>query len=165
MGGLQTSGSEVVAFDDIGVDELPEVKLLTIGQRSLLLGYLSTGDKTAANKLAGYARDSDAASSWRSRKMQNAIKAVADAELRGPAVLKAVQTMTSLMDDKPGRSDSVRLKAAAWVLDAASLGAKGDDAGLGKKKLGDMTAEELEQFIASQQNVIDGNMVNITPNK
>lgn len=95
--------------------------------------------------------------------MQAAAKAVADAQLRGPSVIKAIRTMDELMDEKAGRSDSVRIKAAAWVLDAASLGVKGDDTSLGKKRLADMTADELEQFIASQRAVVNDNMIDVTP--
>ncbi len=40
MGGLQT---EVLSPDEIHADELPEVKLLTVGQKALLLGYLTDG--------------------------------------------------------------------------------------------------------------------------
>ena len=101
--------------------------------------------------------------------MQDAIKAVADAELRGPAVVKAVRTMIELMDEKPGRSDNVRIKAAAWVLEAADLGAKGDGDGLSKKKLSDMTAEELGQFIESQRGIVanggHAQMIDVTPKK
>jgi hypothetical protein len=163
MGGIQTSGSEVVPFDETGVDDLPEVKLLTSGQRSLLLGYLTTGKLDGA--AAGYRYQGAAISAWGSKRMQAAVKAVANAELRGPTIIKAVRTMSELMEAAPGRSDSVRIKAAAWVLEAGGLGAKGEDDGLGKKKLGDMTADELEQFIASQRAVVDGNMKDVTPNK
>lgn len=169
MGGLQTSGSEVVALED-GFDELPEVKLLTSGQRSLLVGFLTTGEKnTALEQSAGYGSGAAAATAWRSKRMQDAIKAVANAELRGPMVLRAVRTMNELMQEKAGRSDNVRIKAAAWVLEAASLGAKHDDSGLGRKPLAEMTEDELAQFIESQRGVIEreghAGIINITPNK
>lgn len=164
MGGIRT---EVMPLDEINADELPEVKLLTVGQKALLLGYLTDG--SLDHVAAGYSYAGAAATAWRSKRMQAAVKAVADAQLRGPAVIKAVRTVIELMDAAPGRSDTVRIKAAAWVLDAATLGVKGDSGGLDKKPLAEMTEAELAQFIESQRGVIerDGHagIINVTPNK
>lgn len=169
MGGVQTSGSEVVPVDVDGIDDLPEVKLLTSGQRSLLLGYIASGGKNSdLESEAGYLSGAGAAAAWRSKRMQDAIKAVAQADLRGPALLKAVRTMTELMDEKTGRSDNVRIKAAAWVLEAGGLGSKSDDDGLGRVPLAEMTEDQLSAFIASQRSVIerDGHagIIDVTPN-
>lgn len=167
MGGLQSGASEVIPFDDAGVDDLPEVKLLTVGQKALLMGYLTTGKLDAAS--AGYKYAGAAATAWGGRRMQAAIKAIANAEMRGPAILKAVRTMTELMEEAPGRSDNVRIKAAAWVLEAGGLGAKHDDDGIGKKPLAEMTEDELARFIEAQAGVIarDGHagIIDVTPNK
>lgn len=170
MGGVQTSGSELVPIDLDGVEHLPEVKLLTSGQRHLLLGYLaSDGENSDIEKVAGYGSGAAAAAAWRSKRMQDAIKAVSQADLRGKALLKAVRTMTELMDEKPGRSDNVRIKAAAWVLEAGGLGSKSEDDGLGRVPLAEMTEDQLSAFIASQRSVIerDGHagIIDVTPNK
>lgn len=165
MGGLQTSESEVVAFDET----LPELRALSQQTRTLVLEYLLTGDREAAEASAGYGSGAAAASAWRSKGAQAAIKALTRAEIHGPAVVQAIRTMTELMEVKPGRSDAVRLTAAKWVLESAGHGAKADSDGLSDKPLAEMTEDELARFIAAQSAVIERNghagVIDVTPNK
>lgn len=142
--------SALLSIDEI--DDLPEVKLLNDLQRRLLLGFLQTGDKSAANRLAGYEEDHLVAASWRSRPMQEACQAVAMAEMRGVGVLRATRTMIGLMDDK--NSPTIRFKAAKWVQEVAGMGQSATSGGLIDKPLAEMTQAELARFIEAQRAVI-----------
>ena len=135
----------------------------------MVLEYLFTGDQEAAEAAAGYANRAVAAAAWRGSRVQAAIKALTRSHIRGPSVIKAIRTMDELMDEKPGRSDAVRLTAAKWVLESAGHGAKADSDGLSDKPLAEMTEDELGRFIASQAAVIERNghagVIDVTPNK
>lgn len=165
MGGLQTATASVASYEEM----MPELKLLTSGQISLVLGFLASGDKEEAEALAGYASAAAASAAWRSPRVQAAIKALVRSELNGAAVITAIRTMQELMEAKAGRSDAVRLTAAKWVLESAGHGAKQDSGGLGDKPLAEMTEDELARFIASQSAVIERNghagIIDVTPNK
>ena len=165
MGGLQTATASVASYEEM----MPELRGLTAQARTMVLEYLLTGDREVAEQAAGYGNAAAAATAWRGKRVQEAIKALARAEIRGPAVIMAIRTMTELMEVKPGRSDAVRLTAAKWVLESAGHGAKADSDGLGDKPLAEMTEDELSRFIASQSAVIERNghagIIDVTPNK
>jgi hypothetical protein len=165
MGGIQTADASIASYEEM----MPELRLLTVGQKSLVLGYLATGDKEASSRDAGYSSTAAAEAAWRSPRVQAAIKALARAEIQGAAVIMAVRTMQELMEAKPGRSDAVRLTAAKWVLESAGHGAKADPGGLSDKPLAEMTEDELARFITAQQGVIDkhghAGIIDVTPNK
>jgi hypothetical protein len=165
MSGIRTEVREVAPFDDT----LPELRALSHQTRTLVLEYLLTGDKEVAEAAAGYGSGAAAASAWRSKGAQAAIKALTRAEIHGEAVVLAIRTMKELMVERPGRSDAVRFSAAKWVLESAGHGAKADNDGLGDKPLAEMTESELARFIESQRSVIerDGHagLISVTPDK
>lgn len=165
MGGIQAVGVGSASCEEM----LPELRALSHQTRTLVLEYLLTGDRQAAEAAAGYGSGAAAASAWRSKGAQAAIKALTRAEIHGEAVILAIRTMKELMTEKVGRSDAVRLTAAKWVLESAGHGAKADSDGLSDKPLAEMTEDELGRFIASQAAVIERNghagVIDVTPNK
>lgn len=59
---------------------------------------------------------------------------------------------------------SARLAAAKWTLEASGEGIGGTRQQRSKhKELHEMTVEELTQFIAAQQKLVDSRMIDVTP--